>query len=1083
MSHSFLFHVSKTIPHSRINPSLLSACNIIDAHSTIPRRKFTTALKRVAPITLWGGESLVRTLRSSPSRSVLVKIRPVHVNSDNNGMISSEQASMLLREQDPNDIPADDGVQGSGGNQQNGGDGEDGSGGGGDGMERPPGFQSIDNQLQKPTVPEHYPQVLALPIARRPLFPGFYKAVVVKDAHVTSAIKDLLKRGQPYVGAFLLKDENEDIDVISNIDQIYDVGVFAQITSIFPAGSSSRTGADDDSGLTAVLYPHRRIKATDIIAPSSSTKHTEDQITPIESKDEPILEKPIEEEQEHKHDKTPYAPSLLVKDHQVSIANVVNLAEPSFSKKDPTIRAVTSEIVSVFKDIASLNPLFRDQIASFSMSQSAGSVFEDPGKLADFAAAVSAAEPEELQQVLETLSVEDRLQKALLVLKKELMNAQLQSKISKEVESKIAKRQREYYLMEQLKGIKKELGLESDGKDKLVQGFRERAEKLSMPDQVEKVVNEEIVKLEHLEPAASEFNVTRNYLDWLTQIPWGQRSKENYNIYHARKVLDEDHYGLKDVKDRILEFIAVGKLRGSVEGKILCLVGPPGVGKTSIGKSIARALDREFYRFSVGGLADVAEIKGHRRTYVGAMPGKVIQALKKVQTENPLILIDEIDKVGRGNQGDPSSALLELLDPEQNNSFLDHYLDVPVDLSKVLFMCTANVLDTIPAPLLDRMEVIQLSGYIAEEKEAIAERYLAPAAKIASGLENVNVDLTKEAINQLIKHYCRESGVRNLKKQIDKVYRKAAYNIVDQLGEGKFEQEQGDSPKVLSGDKRSNDPTVAEKDISQKEPGQEKTHEERKPLHVPSDIKLDITTKNLKDYVGPPVFQTDRLYETTPPGVVMGLAWTSMGGSALYVESVLESTLTPRSLPHLSKTGQLGDVMKESGSIAYTFAKSFVAHRYPRNRFFDKAKVHLHCPAGAVPKDGPSAGITMATSLLSLALNQPISADIAMTGELTVTGKVLQIGGLKEKTIAAKRSNVKTILFPKDNQADWDELPDYVKEGISGTPVDTFEDVYKICFGDVNKDKAEHAWDSELPEEEMRKQDQLLEEKVEEHDH
>lgn len=342
-------------------------------------------------------------------------------------------------------------------------------------------------------------------------------------------------------------------------------------------------------------------------------------------------------------------------------------------------------------------------------------------------------------------------------------------------------------------------------------------------------------------------------------------------------MLDEDHYGLKDVKDRILEFIAVGKLRGSVEGKILCLVGPPGVGKTSIGKSIARALDREFYRFSVGGLADVAEIKGHRRTYVGAMPGKVIQALKKVQTENPLILIDEIDKVGRGNQGDPSSALLELLDPEQNNSFLDHYLDVPVDLSKVLFMCTANVLDTIPAPLLDRMEVIQLSGYIAEEKEAIAERYLAPAAKIAAGLENVNVDLTKEAIDQLIKHYCRESGVRNLKKQIDKVYRKAAYNIVDQLGEGKFEQEQGDSPKVLSGDKRSNDPIVAEKESPEKEPGQEKTHEERKPLHVPSDIKLDITPKNLKDYVGPPVFQTDRLYETTPPGVVMGLAWTSMG--------------------------------------------------------------------------------------------------------------------------------------------------------------------------------------------------------------
>lgn len=558
-----------------------------------------------------------------------------------------------------------------------------------------------------------------------------------------------------------------------------------------------------------------------------------------------------------------------------------------YSKKNPTVRAVTSEIVSVFKDIASLNPLFRDQIASFSMSQAAANVFEEPGKLADFAAAVSAGEPEELQQVLETLSIEERLQKALLVLKKELMNAQLQNKISKEVESKIAKRQREYYLMEQMKGIKKELGIESDGKDKLVEGFKERAEKLAMPDSVKKVFDEEINKLAHLETAASEFSVTRNYLDWLTQIPWGKRSRENYNIVHAKMVLDEDHYGLKDVKDRILEFIAVGKLRGTVEGKILCLAGPPGVGKTSIGKSIARALDREFYRFSVGGLTDVAEIKGHRRTYVGAMPGKVIQALKKVQTENPLILIDEIDKVGRGHQGDPSSALLELLDPEQNSSFLDHYMDVPVDLSKVLFVCTANVLDTIPGPLLDRMEVIQLSGYVAEEKEAIAAKYLAPNAKIAAGLEKVNVNLTKEAIDILIKNYCRESGVRNLKKQIDKVYRKAAYNIVEKVGEEKLPQQEGDSPKVLSSDKRSNDPEVAEDDKGAKETGQEKTYEDRKPLQVPGDVKIDITPENLKDYVGPPVFHSDRLYDKTPPGVVMGLAWTSMGKLSISQKSFI----------------------------------------------------------------------------------------------------------------------------------------------------------------------------------------------------
>lgn len=428
-----------------------------------------------------------------------------------------------------------------------------------------------------------------------------------------------------------------------------------------------------------------------------------------------------------------------------------------------------SELINVFKDIAQLNPLFRDQIANFSVSQSASNIFEEPDRLADFAAAVSQGEITELQAVLEAENIEDRLGKALVVLKRELINAQLQSKISRDVESKIQKRQREFYLMEQLKGIKKELGLESDGKDKMIEKFKTKITQLSIPDPVRKVIDEEISKLSTLEQASSEFSVTRNYLDWLTSIPWGQHSTENFSLPHATKVLDEDHYGLKDVKDRILEFLAVGKLRGTVEGKIICLVGPPGVGKTSIGKSVARALDRQFFRFSVGGLTDVAEIKGHRRTYVGAMPGKIVQALKKVQTENPLVLIDEIDKVGKGYNGDPSSALLEMLDPEQNSAFLDHYLDVPLDLSRILFVCTANMLDTVPAPLLDRMEVIEVSGYVADEKAAIAERYLAPQAKEASGLKDANVTLSPEAIEALIRSYARESGVRNLKKHIEKV--------------------------------------------------------------------------------------------------------------------------------------------------------------------------------------------------------------------------------------------------------------------------------------------------------------------------
>jgi Lon-like ATP-dependent protease len=834
--------------------------------------------------------------------------------------------------------------------------GESGSGGG-DGPKRSGRKSTTEKALQKPSVPDVYPQVMAIPIAKRPLFPGFYKAVTIRDPNVTAAIQEMMRRGQPYVGAFLFKDENSDKDVIDNIDDVHDVGVFAQITSAFPVHG-------EENSLTAVLYPHRRIKMSSLIPPNRSKPAAAavvEETPPAEpeklKENAPekagdvvaSFEEPSSVQQPT--DLQPYEPTSFLRNYAVSLVQVDNLAELPHDKKSPVIKAVTSEIVNVFKDVASLNPLFRDQISTFSMSQSAGNIVEEPGKLADFAAAVSAGEVRELQDVLETMDVEERLTKALMVLKKELMNAQLQNKISKDVENKIQKRQREYWLLEQMKGIRRELGIESDGKDKLVEKFKEKAAKLAMPEAVKRVFDEELTKLAHLEPAASEFNVTRNYLDWLTQIPWGQRSAENFGIKNAMTVLDEDHHGLKDVKDRILEFIAVGKLRGTVEGKILCFVGPPGVGKTSIGKSIARALNRQYYRFSVGGLTDVAEIKGHRRTYVGALPGRIIQALKKCQTENPLILIDEIDKIGRGHQGDPASALLELLDPEQNNSFLDHYMDVPVDLSKVLFVCTANMTDTIPRPLLDRMEMIELSGYVADEKMAIAERYLAPAAKELSGLKNVDVELKKDALEELIKSYCRESGVRNLKKQIEKVYRKSALKIVQDLGE-----------EVLSEEKALTNEGKAALEASKKDtsdvketPGNienETTEIPRVSLTVPSSVHVSIGRDNLKDYVGPPVFTSDRLYEKTPPGVAMGLAWTSMGGAALYVESILEATLSASSRPGLERTGNLKNVMKESTVIAYSFAKSLMAKHFPGNKFFEKARLHLHCPEGAVQKDG-----------------------------------------------------------------------------------------------------------------------------------
>lgn len=921
-----------------------------------------------------------------------------------------------------------DGSNGKGSAAGGSGNGESGSGGG-DGPRR--GRKtSAEKAISKPSIPEIYPQVMAIPIAKRPLFPGFYKAITVRDPNVIAAIQTMLQRGQPYVGAFLFKDESLDKDIVESMDDVHDVGVFAQITSAFPV-----TGPTDS--LTVVLYPHRRIKVSKLIPPRTSAttealtidineKEPRSQTAQAVSEEKPgdVVASFEESSGAPQTDEAAsYEPTSFLRDYPVSLVNVSNMVEEPYDKNSPVLRAVTSEIVSVFREVANLNHLFRDQISTFTLTQSAGNVHDEPAKLADFAAAVSAGEIKELQDCLETMNVEERLSKALMVLKKELMNAQLQSKISKDVENKIQKRQREYWLMEQMKGIRRELGIESDGKDKMVEKFKEKASKLAMPEAVKKVFEEELNKLAHLEPAASEFNVTRNYLDWLTQIPWGQQSAENFGIKNAITVLDEDHHGLKDVKDRILEFIAVGKLRGTVEGKILCFVGPPGVGKTSIGKSIARALNRQYYRFSVGGLTDVAEIKGHRRTYVGALPGRIIQALKKCQTENPLILIDEIDKIGRGHQGDPSSALLELLDPEQNSSFLDHYMDVPVDLSKVLFVCTANMTDTIPRPLLDRMELIELSGYVADEKMAIAERFLAPAAKELSGLKEADVALSQEAIEELINKYCRESGVRNLKKQIEKVFRKSALNIIKDLGEEVFPED-----KALTAEGKAAQAEAQKDDfdvkVTPENIDKETTPNPRQPLEVPDSVHVRIDRENLKDYVGPPVFRSDRLYETTPPGVAMGLAWTSMGGAALYVESILENILSASSRPGLERTGNLKNVMKESAVIAYSFAKSLLARLYPENKFFDKAKVHLHCPEGAVQKDGPSAGITMATSLLSLALDRSLDPTIAMTGELTVTGKVLRIGGLREKTVAARRAGAKTIIFPADNMSDWLELPE-----------------------------------------------------------
>ncbi|XP_065912024.1 lon protease homolog, mitochondrial-like [Dysidea avara] len=813
-----------------------------------------------------------------------------------------------------------------------------------------------ETAVARVNIPEHFPDIPLLPVTRTPVFPNLVKIIEISDPDLINLVRKKSNLRIPYAGAFLRKTDSED-DVVNSLDDIYKVGTFVHILEM---GQSDR-----DNRVRMIIKGIRRIqviKKLPIVTPFDMTEVEERDIDIVETKN-------------------------------VLMVRTKNLIHDPF-ESTPKVKAICAEIIQTIRDLFNRNALYKDALAH--LLDTGVKIVDSPVHLSDFGAALSSvAEPHEVQAVLECLQIPERLMLSLELIKKEMAMVTLQQKLGKEVEEKVSKLQRNYMLQEQLKIIKRELGIEKDDKDAVAEKFREKIKDLVVPPGVKDVIDEELKKLSFLDNHSAEFSVTRNYLDWLTNIPWGKTSDENTELSHARQVLDEDHYGLKDIKDRVLEFIAVSQLNKCVQGKILCFVGPPGVGKTSIGRSIARALNREYFRFSVGGMTDVAEIKGHRRTYIGAMPGKVIQCLKKTQTENPLILIDEVDKIGRGFQGDPASALLELLDPEQNSNFLDHYLDVPVDLSKVLFICTANVVHTIPNALQDRMEIIDVSGYVLEEKKAIANQYLIPQARSSAGLKEDQIVLQEDAIVELIKWYCRESGVRNLQKHIEKIFRKAALKIVE--------------------------------------------HPKDSPIHVSPDV--------LKDYVGNPTFTSDRMYETTPPGVVMGLAWTAMGGSTLYVESSLSKPLSDKDDGgSLRVTGQLGDVMKESADIAFTYAKSFLAEKVPSNNFFQQATIHVHVPEGATPKDGPSAGCTLVSALLSLAMNKPVKQHLAMTGEISLTGKILPVGGIKEKIIAARRSDVTCIILPDNNRRDYEDLPDFIKDGLEVHFVKHYSDLFTIIF-------------------------------------
>ncbi len=781
------------------------------------------------------------------------------------------------------------------------------------------------------------------PIVRRPFFPGMAAPLMIEPGPFYEVLKACAKSENKFIGLVMTKKEDADMNSVS-LHDLHHTGVVARILRIIPM---------EQGGAQVILNMEKRVS----------------------------IQKPVKGE---KH----------------LLAKVVYHSDEVLLNKE--LKAYAISIISTIKELLKLNPLFKEELQIF-LSHSD---FTEPGKLADFAVALTTATRDELQEVLETYDIPNRIDKALVLLKKELDLSRLQNTINQRIETTINKSQKEFYLREQLKTIKRELGIEKDEKSTDRDKFESRIKKRDVPEDVKAVINEELEKIGTLEPQSAEYALSRNYLDWLTNVPWGVKSPDIHNISEAEEILEKDHYGLQDLKQRILEFIGVAKLSGSLRGSILCLVGPPGVGKTSIGKSIARALNRKFFRFSVGGIRDEAEIKGHRRTYIGAMPGKIIQALKFCQTMNPVIMLDEVDKIGSSYHGDPASALLEVLDPEQNNEFLDHYLDVRCNLSDVLFIVTANVVDTIPEPLLDRMEIMRLSGYIMEEKLEIAKRYLIPKNRKHMGLKASQVEFTKPALKQLIFGYAREAGVRTLENNLKKILRKLALEIV-----------------------RTQENVPVKKKGSKKEPLLE---------------SYTITPEELPKYVGKPVFLSDRIYETMPVGVCAGLAWTSMGGATLYVESIK----IPSEKTEMKLTGQAGQVMKESSEIAWSYLHGTI-HKYaPGHTFFEKSQVHIHIPEGATPKDGPSAGVTMVTSLLSLLRGEPVLQDLCMTGELTLTGRILPIGGVKEKVVAAKRSGLKTVIFPKENLRDVEELAPNMKKGLDIHFVEHYDEIFKIAFPD-----------------------------------
>lgn len=800
-------------------------------------------------------------------------------------------------------------------------------------------FEEEDKKLELPT---SYPLIPTRDIV---VFPFMVFPLFIGRDFSIKAVEEALEHNDRYI--FLALQKDKDIEIPSKKD-IHPIGVVATIIRMMKL---------DDGRIKILVQGVSRGRIKKLY---KDYDHYKVDVEIIEDQPSEELEKSLEVE--------------------ALISSIKDLIDKSISLG----KQISPDLVDILKSI------------------------DEAGKLADLTASLLNIKSEEAQQILEILDPIDRLRVVHDKLIKEVTLLELQNKIRIAAREAIEKDQREYFLRQQIKAIQEELG-EKDERKEEIENYRKKIEQAKMPEEVQEEAEKQLKRLEKMHPDSAEAGVIRTYLDWLVELPWSKRTKDRLDLKIAKEILDKDHYDLEKIKERILEYLAVLKIKKektkdkSIKGPILCFVGPPGVGKTSLGKSIAEALGRKFVRISLGGVRDEAEIRGHRRTYVGALPGKIIQALKQAGTKNPVIMMDEVDKIGADFRGDPSAALLEVLDPEQNKDFVDHYLGVPFDLSEVMFICTANRTDTIPRPLLDRMELIRLSGYSEEEKMMIAKKYLIPKQLKENGLDEKTVKFSDRAIQLIIRGYTREAGVRNLERRIGSIIRKIAKDIVEK--------------------------------------GKKKEYK--------------VTPSLVKKFLGAPIYIPEK-EEKSEIGVVTGLAWTEVGGEILKIEA----TKMPGK-GGLILTGSLGDVMKESAKAAYSYVKS-KAQEYDINpEDFNKYDVHVHVPAGAIPKDGPSAGIAIATAIMSVFSERPVRADVAMTGEITLRGKVLPVGGLKEKILAGKRAGIKTIILPKDNKEEvMEELPDYVRKSVNLVFVDNIEEVFKIAL-EEKKEKEEQIGNKE----------------------